>query len=472
MSEASGFDRRMFLRAAGVAAGAVALGGAGALLTGEADAKRVKQPRQPSWPDKNLIQFPPVVDVASLSAPYELTARNATVNIGGGQMASIWSYDGRMPGPTFFARTGDNVRINLLNELAQDHITHWHGLVAPYEDDGHPMSQVPTGSSYSYDFPIVQRASLNFYHPHTDMMTGEQVAMGMAGGFLIRDDEEVALGLPSGEREVPLVLRDATLDASSNMKFSGASKGFFGTFPLVNGIQDAYMRVHQAVYRFRILAGTNARVWQLKLSNDAAFTLIGNDGGLLASSTQVARLDLSPGERADVLIDFRQMPVGTQLLLQDVGTGWDLLGFLVSRSASDPYVLPTTLSTIAPLSNPVRTRTFTFDGMSAINGLSYDMHRVDFQVPLGDTERWVFSSGGSGPHPVHVHGASFQVISRTGGRGQLYPWESGWKDTVLLEDNETVEILIRFEHYRSLYLIHCHQLGHEDGGMMSNFEVV
>jgi FtsP/CotA-like multicopper oxidase with cupredoxin domain len=106
-----------------------------------------------------------------------------------------------------------------------------------------------------------------------------------------------------------------------------------------------------------------------------------------------------------------------------------------------------------------------------INGQPYDINRVDFQVPLGDMELWRFTSTDSF-HPVHVHGASFQIFSRTGGRGQVYPWESGWKDTVLVRAGETVEALIRFDNYRGLYLIHCHRLEHEDMGMMSNFEVV
>jgi blue copper oxidase len=137
-----------------------------------------------------------------------------------------------------------------------------------------------------------------------------------------------------------------------------------------------------------------------------------------------------------------------------------------------PITIPGTLSTITALTNPVRTRTFSFDGMSKINGLEYGMSRVDFQVPFGDVERWRFTTSGNAPHPVHVHGASFQVVSRSGGRNRLFPWEDGWKDTVLLEDRETVDILVRFDAYRGVYLMHCHKLEHEDMGMMTNFEVV
>jgi FtsP/CotA-like multicopper oxidase with cupredoxin domain len=110
--------------------------------------------------------------------------------------------------------------------------------------------------------------------------------------------------------------------------------------------------------------------------------------------------------------------------------------------------------------------------MSKINGQVYDVNRIDFTVPFGQVERWRFRTSGNAPHPVHIHGAHFQVVSRSGGRGQLFPWEAGWKDTVLLEDLETVEVLIKFTAYKGVYLIHCHKLEHEDMGMMSNFEVV
>jgi hypothetical protein len=137
----------------------------------------------------------------------------------------------------------------------------------------------------------------------------------------------------------------------------------------------------------------------------------------------------------------------------------------VTRAVNDTSTTPTALSTISRLSSPVRTRDFSFDGMSKINGRLYDINRVDFQVPFGQTELWRVTTSGNAPHPVHVHGASFQVQSRKGGRGKLFPWEQGWKDTVLLEDRETVEVLIRFDAFRGLYLIHCHKLEHEDMGI-------
>jgi FtsP/CotA-like multicopper oxidase with cupredoxin domain len=305
------------------------------------------------------------------------------------------------------------------------------------------------------------------------MMTGRQVALGLAGAFIINDAEEAALSLPSGAYEVPLIIRDAKFDKSGNLTYTAKSSGFLGDTPLVNGTRDPRLDVDTAIYRFRVLCGSNARLFKLALSNGAPFTLIGNDGGLLETAVTIGQIEFSPGERLDLLVDFRGLPVGTKVILQDLNSGWSLLEFNVTRQVSVAGAIPTgTLSAITPLTSPVITREFSFDGMSRINGKVYDMNRIDFQVPFGQTELWRFKTGGNAPHPVHVHGASFQVQSRSGGRGVLFPWERGWKDTVLLQDGETVEVLVRFDAYRGLYLMHCHKLEHEDMGMMANFEVV
>jgi FtsP/CotA-like multicopper oxidase with cupredoxin domain len=181
-------------------------------------------------------------------------------------------------------------------------------------------------------------------------------------------------------------------------------------------------------------------------------------------------------------VDFRGIPAGQTVTLRDVPTGWAILEFRVTQSTPIAGTIPTPLSTIARLANPAATRQFSFDGMNRINGKVYDLNRIDFGVPFGQTELWRFRTTGMGsgmmpmhggaPHPVHVHGASFQVQSRTGGRGQVLPWERGWKDTVLLGAGETIDVLIRFDRFKGIYLIHCHKLEHEDLGMMANFEVV
>ncbi len=419
---------------------------------------------------RNPLRIPPTVSPAGLT----LTAAPSVVDLGGGANSHAWTYNGILPGPTILASRGDVASIQLANGLSEETITHWHGMLVDDVNDGHPRFAVGPGGTYNYQFPIQQRACLNWYHPHPHMLTGKQVNLGLAGAFIVRDADEAALGLPSGEYEVPLIVRDATLDRNGNLQYKPSSGGFDGRIALVNGVRNPYLAVDTALYRFRVLNGANARIFRLALGNSGAFTLIGNDGGLLEAPVQLTQMDMAPAERADLVIDFRQSSVGDRVMLRDLRSGWDLLEFQVTSQVSVGGSIPTTLPTISKLSlaDVQVTRDFSFDGMSRINGQVYEMSRVDFSVPFGQTELWRFDTNGNAPHPVHVHGASFQVFSRNGGRATLFPWEGGWKDTVLLEDGETVEVLIRFEAYRGLYLIHCHKLEHEDMGMMANFEVV
>jgi FtsP/CotA-like multicopper oxidase with cupredoxin domain len=459
-------SRRRFLGASAGTAAWVAAGG----LTGLAG---IALAARPTAGTRNLLHVPPTATPSS----FALTAAPGSVDLGGGKMSQAWVYNRSqiapiLPGPTLVARRGDTATITLHNGLTQPTITHWHGMLVTHENDGHPMMAIANGDAYGYDFPIINRAALNWYHPHPHMLTGEQVAMGLAGAFIIRDTEEDGLRLPSAAYEVPLVLRDTDFDSAGNIVYKPRSGGWLGTYPLVNGTRDPYLGVDTALYRFRVLGGANARIFRLALSTGTPFTLIGNDGGLLESAVPVANPDIAPGERLDLLVDFRGLPVGTTIMLRDLRAGWDLLEFRVTRSVTDTSTIPTALSTITKLANVPLTRTFSFDGMTKINGLEYAMDRIDFQVPFGVVERWQFRTNGNAPHPVHIHGASFQVQSRKGGRGRLFPWETGWKDTVLLEDRETVEVLIRFDAYRGEYLMHCHKLEHEDMGMMSNFMVV
>ncbi len=449
--------RRDFMLMAALTAGAIAVAKATPVLAGRGTVTRYS------------LRFPPS---ASPYNNFSLTAAPGTADLGGGNYSSVLAYNGYFPGPTFRANKGDAVNIQFTNGLSEATSVHWHGMIVPTLADGQPQNLIAPGASYLYSFPIIQRACLNWYHPHPHMETGKQVVLGLAGAFIVNDGEEAALGLPSGAYEVPLIVRDVNYDSAGNIVYNPTSSGYLAKNPMVNGTRDPYLNVDTAVYRCRVLNGASARLFKLVLSNNAPFTLIGNDGGLLETAVQVSQIEFSPGERLDLLVDFRKLAVGTTVMLQDLNSGWNLLEFRVTRQVADSYVFPTALSTITKLSNPVTTRLFSFDGMTRINGKEYDLNRIDFRVPFGQTELWRFTTNGNAPHPVHIHGASFQVQSRTGGRGKLFPWESGWKDTVLLNDRETVDILIRFDGYRGRYLIHCHKLEHEDQGMMSNFEVV
>jgi FtsP/CotA-like multicopper oxidase with cupredoxin domain len=477
-------DRRVFIRNLALTGGSLA--GAG-LLTSCAGEEHLMSHDAPVLGARTgtTTRYPLHVPATVSPSGLTLEAAPGTLPILPGKSTPVWRYSGNpggLYGPTIVANAGDNVAITYVNRLPQASIVHWHGVLPPPASDGHPRQAVAAnGGSYAYAFSIAQRAALDWYHPHPHMYTGEQVYRGLAGAFILRDatDTGVAgnpLGLPFGKYEVPLIVRDASFDSSGNFQFSNKSSGFWGNTPLVNGTFSPKLDVDKAVYRFRLLNGCNARVLRLALSSGAAFTLIGNDGGLLDVAASVTEITAAPGERFDLLVDFRGLAAGTSVLLRDLDATWDVLAFVGTgaTAGTGAGVIPAgTLSSISPLAGPTTpTRTFSFDGMTRINGKIYDMANDGFSVPLNTTELWRFVTNGNGPHPVHVHGVQFQVQRRIGGRGTLCPWERGWKDTVLVNDGETVDVLVRFSAHTGQFIMHCHQLAHEDAGMMANFKVV
>lgn len=469
LNRIGGWTRREVLRVGVASIGAAAVGNLSILNA----FGQQENPASQGDNQQKITWYPlPIPEETPPGTPV-LTCAPTLVDMGDGRLRGVLAYNGQFPGPTWVARRGDTVTTSLMNGLNEPTITHWHGLIVNYANDGGPRLHIEPGEYYDYQFPIIQRAGLNFYHPHPHMLTGKQVCLGLAGAFIIRDSEEDALQLPSGPYEVPLVIRDANFDSQGNLLYNPTSSGFKGKVSLVNGTLNPQLLVDRGVYRFRVLNAANARVYRLALSDGASMKVIGNDGGLLSAPATVTEILLGMAERVDLLVDFSSLGTGQSVMLRCLDARWDLVKFVGTGNPGIAYSVPATLSTIPALTGPSQpTRTFTFDGMSRINGQEYDQNRIDFTVPFGVTERWRFSTGGNAPHPVHIHGTSFQVVSRTGGRGTLFPWEAGWKDTVLLSDRETVDVLIRFDGYRGLYVMHCHQLEHESMGMMTNFEVV
>ena len=450
-------------------------------------------PDTPTLPGRIRLPIPETLHPGSVT----LVAQPTTVSLDDTTALSAWTYGTTLPGPTLRARTGDAVHAVMQNGLGEETILHWHGLDVPEHADGHPRFAVGSGESYTYDYGIRSRAGTYWYHPHPHGRTGPQAYMGLAGFFIVDDSEDDALGLPAGAREVPLVLQDKRLDGTGQFVYEpfgpDLMNGYLGDSPFVNGAPFPYLEVDRALYRLRILNGSNARIYDLALSDGSPFVLIGTDGGLLGSTVTLDRILLGPAERVDVLVDFSDGVPGDRVLLQSKafqlsggmgmgmgssqGLAMDLMEFVVRDGVVDGGSIPTALASLPPTpptaGAPVREFRFTSQMMGhVINGRSFSMTRVDHQIALGDVEIWRFINNSGMPHPVHMHAGQFRVLSRSGGRGQVYPWEEGLKDTVLLLPFESVDVVVRFEEYRGLYLLHCHNLEHEDAGMMLNFEVV
>lgn len=443
-----------------------------------------------------LLAIPAVVQ-----NPY-LTAKSTTASLLKGKTTRVFGYHDGILGPTIKMKSGENANINFQNNLAEETNIHWHGLMIPANMDGHPENIVQQGSSFNFKFQINQRAGTYWYHPHPHGKTAHQVFMGLAGMFIVNDVEEASLNLPANEYEIPLVIQDKRIYADYSLNYSPTSDevmtGYFGEHILVNGIYAPYCNVATRYYRMRVLNGSTAKIYNLSLSDNAGFYVIGADGGLLNTSENVNNLLLGPGERADILVDFSSYSISTEIYLQSnmfsggpfQGTqAFRIMKFIVTLSEADSFTIPAVLSVINSISQASASKTRTFDvagmnmggghnmanmggvsGMHTINGKSYDMSRIDEEVTAGATEIWVFdNSMGDEIHPMHIHGVQFQVLDRTGGRNALIATEKGWKDTVLVMPQEKVRVIMTFPQHKGKFVLHCHNLEHEDSGMMLNY---
>ncbi|MBC7473721.1 MAG: multicopper oxidase domain-containing protein, partial [Candidatus Sericytochromatia bacterium] len=274
----------------------------------------------------NPLVFPEVVRGINTVS---LTAQKTTLKVGGNNI-NVLGYHNGILGPTIVAEKGEQVNINFKNNLDEETNIHWHGLIIPANMDGHPDNIVKPSNSFNYSFKINQRAGMYWYHPHPHNKTAKQAYLGLAGVFLVTDPEEKKLNLPSGAFEVPLVIQDKRLNDKSlkyNPSKNDIMTGFMGKDIMVNGIISPFLNVSTGYYRLRVLNGSNARVYNLAFSNNSKFTVIGSDGGLLVVPEAVNSLMLSPGERADILIDFSTYKTGTKIYLQsNIFSGSDTQG--------------------------------------------------------------------------------------------------------------------------------------------------
>jgi bilirubin oxidase len=469
-------------------------------------------------------------------------------------------------GPILNLTQGQKVRIYFYNELPEPSIIHWHGLHVPQKSDGHPMYAVQNGEQYVYEFEVKNRAGTSFYHPHTHEMTATQVYKGLAGLIQITDDEEQRLELPTGEYDVPMVLQDRTLDDNNQLTYlrgmHSRMLGFLGKQILVNGKPDMRFQVKSRAYRFRVLNGSNSRIYKLGWQDGTPLTAIATDAGLLPKPETRPYIMLAPGERVELWLDFSGRKVGSELVMYSLphsGTmplmyermqgrggggmgrrgGMGMMGggmqggmmggmgmmsgglaqgskfpvatFYVSKKVSDSPKLPSKLVNFQHLSeknvdnaaNPIPIAISMRPMSLRLNGRTFSMDRtMDIeQVKLGSIKKikiYHDQGGGMGrggmgmmgggmgggmmmsmAHPIHLHGQQYQVISRkmTGsGKGNYATVKdgfinSGWKDTVLIMPGEEIEIIKPFQDYKGLFLYHCHNLEHEDLGMMRQFYV-
>lgn len=453
--------------------------------------------RHPDYPDADF---------------HEVTERVASVAIVPGTRTEIWGTNGMFPGPTIVSRSGRRTVVRRHNTLPVPTVNHLHGGHVPSASDGFPTDLVyPAGmpemqgmqadphatisfGHRDYDYPMTQRAATLWYHDHRMGFTAPDNWHGLAGFHLIRDDEEESLPLPRGARDVPLMIADRSFDADGSFRYPAVDPtlmrtpgvrpsymdGVLGDVVLVNGAPWPVLDVSACRYRFRILNASNARRYRLVLDppppGGAGLVQIGSDGGLLAGPVAHDTIDTAPAERFDVVVDFSRYRPGDEITVRNLlgaGPTGAVMRFRVTGPAADDSAVPDRLADV-PTLDPAKAdavRDFVFQYSSdgwRINGRTFDPTRPLVMPRLGATEIWRF--GTDLHHPVHLHLVQFQVLSRNGHAPR--PEDAGWKDTVDLRPAEVAEVITRFTGYRGRYVLHCHNLEHEDMAMMATVTVV
>jgi FtsP/CotA-like multicopper oxidase with cupredoxin domain len=351
---------------------------------------------------------------------------------------------------------------------------------------------IAPGATWSPSWQVEQPAATLWYHAHPANRTGAQVYRGAAGMFILEDPATDPAALPHryGVDDIPLIIQDRRFDDDGQFRFDSprfSPIGVLGDEILVNGTHDPYLQVSTERVRLRVLNASNARTYNLGLSDDRAFTVIAGDGGYLATPQRMDRLVVAPSERFEIVLDLRP---GDAVIVRSYPTrvgggrlpvrfaGGDDTFDLVRLVAADrlqsspplPNRLPAPQPTAAP--NDATRREFTFNHASRINGGHYDHDRIDFTMPAGEIEAWELDNTSDNQHVFHVHGVSFTVTAIDGRPPPAHL--SGPKDSIFLPPGTTATIAVRAPRWADAtlpYMFHCHVLAHEDHGMMGQFTV-
>lgn len=422
---------------------------------------------------------------------FELEMRSGRTEFRPGQATETWGFNGTYLGPTLRARRGEQVAVTVRNQLPEASTVHWHGMHLPAAMDGGPHQMVRAGATWTPRWTVDQPAATLWYHPHPHGATEEHVRRGLAGMFLLDDEVSESLPLPRnyGVDDLPVIVQDvkfrgAELD-SSHAIFRDV--GFLGDQTMVNGTLTPYRTVGDELVRLRLLNASTARTYTFGFADQRQFSFIATDGGLLERPIALDRLQLSPGERAEIVLRVRagertvlrsnKLDTGLGFWTQRFAGGDDTFDVLELRAADTLRPAPELPAALALPSTPdgsdaVQERRLEIN-LAGINGKPMAMDRIDLTVTRGATETWTVHNNDGMPHNFHIHDVQFRVLTRNDGPP---PAElTGPKDTVFLPPDATVKLALRFDGPADPevpYMYHCHLLWHEDQGMMGQFVVV
>ena len=478
------------------------------------------------------FRTPPVAQstvTASGAAFYRMEQRLLTPEIIPGYKTPIFGYfdtiggAGGAPGPTIVTRQGQTVVVRQVNALPENHpamqyrdwtSTHLHGSPSRPQFDGYASDVTQPGQWKDYVYENRMSARTLWYHDHGVHHTAENAYMGLAAMYVSTDPIERALPLPKGDFDLPIVITDKAFASDGALLFNdNTHSSTFGDVVLVNGVPWPNLKVRRRKYRFRILNASISRAYRLALSDGSPLTVIGTDGGLMPAPQQSPGFRIGMAERYEVVIDFSKYTPGAKVQLLNRGVpnapDYDNTGKIMQFEVLDetgpttdnavPAVLDPTaargvmsLKTAGAIKRSMRLERS--NGEWVISGITWkDIEDSGFSLEFatvqpGTTELWeIQNNSGGWFHPLHIHLVDFQVVSRNGAPPPAH--ERGPKDVIYIGENEKVNVLMRFhqagdpngsdpakrpeelaypaDHGR--YMVHCHNLTHEDHDMMTQF---
>ncbi len=477
---------------------------------------------------RSKLRIPRVITDADIEIPM----RPASLQILPGPKTKMWTYDGTFPGPTIRRPAGEPTAVTFSHQLPAkvgELTVHLHGGHNRSDDDGrpggltedHPRSLycdidprlsatesgndvlIEPGGSRTYNYALEEdgapeRAAFQWYHDHRLDNTARNVWNGLAGMWIIDDDVDSSLPLPTGDRDIPLMITDRSFDKHNQLTnpFRGGGghppvDGNTGKYVLVNGTHLPNHSVTARRYRLRILNASHFRAYEVGLSGGIKMAQIATDAGLMPKPITRSSILLGPGERAEVIVDFAEARgKRVRLISAKRRGGPDKLGsktyigpLMEFRVSSDAAVDETTVpAALRPLpswvgqapSQPSHSWSVTVSGglipTWLINGRSYDPSYADVDVQLDSTVTWELRNKTSVAHLLHLHHTDWYLLERNGKKPP--PWERCLKDTFFMDPGERLLVAGHFSDYTGPYVIHCHMLDHEDHGLMSQFNVV
>ncbi|ETY75203.1 multicopper oxidase family protein [Lactiplantibacillus fabifermentans] len=425
------------------------------------------------------LALPPLLKPTSASktkVAYTLTAQTGALALKKGAKTATLGYNGNYLGPVLRVKRGQILQVTTKNKLKQATSFHWHGAILPGNVDGGPGQSVAAGQQKTIAFKVSQSAATLWYHPHAMGSTAKQVYQGLAGLIYVQDAVSQKLNLPDkyGVDDFPVVIQDRNFTANNQFDYAAdhQNDGTTGKTLLINGTLNPYIKVTTKLVRLRFVNGSNARNYRLTLSNGQAMHQIATDGGLLAKPVAVKTLKLAPGERAEVVIDTSKLT--SQVTVKNGQQR--VLALRLASNRRQQGTLPNELTTLPTVDTTnAQHQTLSFSGMGSmvsINHQQYDPSRVNLTAKQGQNQVWTLKNTGTMMgneiHPFHLHGVQFRILSIN---GQTPPANlRGYKDTVALTPGSTVKIAFKFQD-RGTYVYHCHNLEHEENGMMGQIKV-